>query len=176
MKYTLAWRMNGKKLVFVLIVICSICYRQNLGAMDLILATVSGKTARINALIKAGANVNYQHKQDLAPLHIATIYGDKSSLAILLNCKNIKIDLKDKKGRTALHIAAMYGYTGICRMLLEHGADVNQHDNKRKTPLYWAQDYGSFIIEETPLERQNIQAAYHYFSVVRLLKTWKLTH
>jgi len=40
--------------------------------------------------------------------------------------------------QTALHCAAKEGKYGICRLLVDHGADVNARDIGDKTPLYYA--------------------------------------
>ena len=39
---------------------------------------------------------------------------------------------------TPLHRAAWYGYTTSCRLLLEHGADVDAVDTKGRTPVVLA--------------------------------------
>lgn len=41
---------------------------------------------------------------------------------------------------TALMLAAMYGDEGIIKMLLSHGADPLEKDQKGKTAAYWAGD------------------------------------
>jgi len=38
-------------------------------------------------------------------------------------------------GITPLRLAAFYGFTGVCRLLIEHGADVTAKDPKGKTAL-----------------------------------------
>ena len=40
--------------------------------------------------------------------------------------------------QTALHWAAKHGKYEICRLLVDHGADVNARDIGDKTPLYYA--------------------------------------
>ncbi|CAG2064952.1 unnamed protein product, partial [Timema podura] len=48
-----------------------------------------------------------------------------------------------KTGATALHVAAAKGYIKVMSVLLQAGADVNNHDNDGWTPLhaaaYWGQ-------------------------------------
>eukprot|EP00090_Calanus_glacialis_P032443 TRINITY_DN53738_c0_g1_i1.p1 TRINITY_DN53738_c0_g1~~TRINITY_DN53738_c0_g1_i1.p1 ORF type:complete len:628 (+),score=157.87 TRINITY_DN53738_c0_g1_i1:133-2016(+) len=39
------------------------------------------------------------------------------------------VDLYDDYGNTALHLAAEKGYRGVCKVLLDAGADVNQKNN-----------------------------------------------
>ncbi|KZV62671.1 ankyrin, partial [Peniophora sp. CONT] len=42
----------------------------------------------------------------------------------------------NKHGQTALHQAAYYANADVCRLLLEHGAHVDDADNDGNTPLH----------------------------------------
>ncbi len=53
--------------------------------------------------------------------------GDPFSLLGML--KGDIINVKDKMGRTALHIAAFYGHKGNVETLINLGADINAEDN-----------------------------------------------
>ncbi|MEC7232073.1 MAG: ankyrin repeat domain-containing protein, partial [Planctomycetota bacterium] len=45
----------------------------------------------------------------------------------------------DRKGRTALHLAAKMGYTAVADVLLkQEGVEVNARDNRGWTPLHWS--------------------------------------
>ena len=46
--------------------------------------------------------------------------------------------MKNNKGRTPLHLAAMWGYIRVIQYLLDRGADINARDNKGYTPLHYA--------------------------------------
>jgi ankyrin repeat protein len=51
-------------------------------------------------------------------------------------------------GRTALHVAAGWGYKGersltVIRILLASGADIDARDMQRQTPLHWAAQEGN---------------------------------
>lgn len=46
-----------------------------------------------------------------------------------------KIDVKDKKGRTPIHIAALHGHATVLSMLYLKKANLDVRDNKGRTPL-----------------------------------------
>ncbi len=56
------------------------------------------------------------------------------------------IDIKDKRGSTALHWAAYRGNVNIVNFLLSRGAQVDIRDKTRKTPLQWAAGHGHYDI------------------------------
>ncbi|XP_065344909.1 ankyrin-3-like [Cloeon dipterum] len=68
-------------------------------------------------------------------LHCAAQYGHLELVGDLLK-SGTEVDLKDKKGWTALHYAARYNQVPeIVEMLLDHGADVNLCDKYGRTAL-----------------------------------------
>lgn len=46
--------------------------------------------------------------------------------------------LGDKRGLTALHYAARYGYKDLVKLLLTYGADINLRDNSGFNAAQWA--------------------------------------
>jgi hypothetical protein len=53
---------------------------------------------------------------------------------------------------TPLHRQARYGNLDICRLLIEHGADVDSEDHQKQTPLFDAADQGNHEIVRLLLE------------------------
>lgn len=49
-----------------------------------------------------------------------------------------KIDARDKKGFTPIHIAAMHGHATVLSMLYLKKANLDVRDNKGRTPLMLA--------------------------------------
>ena len=47
-----------------------------------------------------------------------------------------RINTKDSKNNTALHIAAEFGNLEIVKFLLERGADVNAKNKNKLTPIW----------------------------------------
>ena len=46
----------------------------------------------------------------------------------------LRLNFQNKRGNTALHLAASLGYTGIVQILLEHDADKSVKNLKKQTP------------------------------------------
>lgn len=63
-----------------------------------------------------------------APIHIAARMGNAPMVAALLDL-GIPVELKNRNGHTALHIAATEKVESVIRLLLERGADPNLGDN-----------------------------------------------
>uniref|UniRef100_A0A6U4U7T2 Uncharacterized protein n=1 Tax=Neobodo designis TaxID=312471 RepID=A0A6U4U7T2_NEODS len=66
----------------------------------------------------------------------------------------------DRFGYTALHVAATHGHFAVCRILLDHGADVNARTDAGVTPLHCAAQYGHLRVVQLLVERGADSAAY----------------
>ena len=72
------------------------------------------------------------------PNHLRFLFQFKAELPV---------DIEDKvTGWTALMWAAWWGYTEICELLVENGADINSKDNNGWTPLM-----GAAMLEHTEI-------------------------
>jgi ankyrin repeat protein len=56
-------------------------------------------------------------------------------IAALLAHKDVKVDVPNKNGTTALHLCALWGHVGAARQLVAAGADPCAKTKKGKTPL-----------------------------------------
>ena len=104
-------------------------------------ACYEGNVDEARRLIAFGADVNAQGDANgrNTPLILA-MAAEKNRLALahLLLDHGANVRLADKHGRTALHVAALYGDLDAARLLLARGADVNARDSEGHTPLSYA--------------------------------------
>lgn len=68
-------------------------------------------------------------KDGRTALHYAASTGDCISVAELLATGSVDANARDAVGYSAVQIAAAEGHLDVLRLLLEHNADVNLHDN-----------------------------------------------
>jgi len=74
------------------------------------------------------------------PLHyvIENAYKNQEIIHNLIIIRGANVNLKNKKGKTPLHLASEKGFEENCQSLIHHGADVDARDNNGKTPMHWA--------------------------------------
>ncbi|XP_045163885.2 ankycorbin-like isoform X5 [Mercenaria mercenaria] len=90
-------------------------------------------------LLKLGADVSIYDQDGNSPLHIAIYRGYKDIVASILEVNPKVANLRDNQGVPALVTAVKYKHLEICRLLLDHGADVNAAEQKNKrTAVYHA--------------------------------------
>jgi ankyrin repeat protein len=92
------------------------------------------------ALLKDGADVNYNIDYGWTPLHWAARWGHIQTAQLLLE-KGAKIETKTNIGRTPLHLAATKGHPKMVELLLERGAEIDAKDNDGWTPFFDAAHY-----------------------------------
>ncbi len=58
------------------------------------------------------------------------------------------VDAESYSGSTALHSAASTGQLGVCRLLLEQGADINKINRSGDSPLAYAESQGRTAVAD----------------------------
>jgi len=98
-------------------------------------------------LQKGNANPNTTRKLGLvAPIVIAAAYGNVEIMSLLLQHKDIDINVKIRGGEMAVHHAAKEGWTQILDMLIKRGAKFDEQDETGDTPLLLAAKCGHYDI------------------------------
>ncbi|MBL7526701.1 ankyrin repeat domain-containing protein, partial [Legionella bononiensis] len=99
----------------------------------------------IEFLLKNGAKPGVQYGNGRTELHILSdnhnlLCSENAyqRIADLLIKYGINVNAIDKKGNTALHLAAITNNSTAIRYLVEHGADINCQNNFGNSPLYAA--------------------------------------
>ena len=91
------------------------------GDSPLTFAAMNGDTASVQALLAAGAEVNYQYESRGTALLWAAGGGHTASVQALL-AAGAEVNLQDEVGRTALGVAAENGHTYTAALLRSAGA------------------------------------------------------
>jgi len=119
-------------------------YPQDLHAMDdkrctpLHIAVLAGKVEVSQLLIEHSINLDIRDTGDSTLLHMAAYRGLFEVSRILLERYETILNMRNKKGRTALHLASRWHHPSIVALLLKFGADVKAQDNYNTTPLHLA--------------------------------------
>lgn len=88
-------------------------------------------TSSVNYLLSSKeclSCINHQDKHGFTPLIVATLYGQVDIMELLLNF-GADVNLKDLKGKSALHYSVIRGLKKPCEILIAHGANVEARDN-----------------------------------------------
>ncbi len=75
------------------------------------------------------------------PIHYASNFCKPKMVDLLIEMK-AELNVKDKLGRTPLHLAAKSGCFASVALLLDAGADSKIEDNERKLATDYAETYG----------------------------------
>lgn len=102
----------------------------------------------VRLLLDAGAELELgADAVGYAALHYSTIHyaagqGSPETIRLLVE-RGANINIKDKYGRTPLHLLALFKRGEVVDLLLELGADINSKDEDGLTPLQSAVKEGS---------------------------------
>jgi ankyrin repeat protein len=103
-------------------------------------AAEAGHCDVVQCLLDHGSDVNSEEDDNSTPLIWAAYHGHTDVARMLLD-NNACVNAKDVAGWTPLRSAVSAGFsredrTQLVRLLLEHGANPNADDSRRRTPLH----------------------------------------
>jgi ankyrin repeat protein len=93
-------------------------------------------------LLAYGADPRLRTSHDYNALHLAARGGFQSLVRTLVPLCGL--EEKTVRGKTPLHLAAMYGHKSICEFLIGKGASIEACDEYYQTPLHLAVREGFF--------------------------------
>ncbi|CAH8667150.1 unnamed protein product [Heterobilharzia americana] len=96
--------------------------------------------ADMEALYKAGADLDKLDAQGASMLHIAASNGYEEVTLFLLK-RGAKIDLPDKDGWQAIHIAACWCHLEVVELLVNFGADIMAETKNGETVFDICEDF-----------------------------------
>ena len=89
-------------------------------------------------LVEKGADVNTRSLNGTTPLHIASWWGYKAIVELLIAKGADANDDKQGRGWRPLHDAADEGHVAVAKILISKGADINAKPTWGGTPLHYA--------------------------------------
>ncbi|KAI3092206.1 hypothetical protein CBS147333_10239 [Penicillium roqueforti] len=91
--------------------------------------------------------INIQNQARDSALSYAIHYGNFSTVKSILEQPNVRVDVKHKHGRTALHLAVFAGRIGFVHLLLSSGSDPDLQDDSGHSPWDWARRFNRPMME-----------------------------
>jgi ankyrin repeat protein len=112
------------------------------------LAVKQGYLSILKKLAENGADLRLTGNEDWTHLHLAADAGHADIVDYFLkeNSQVINLEAKTKRGETALHRAALQGYSNIVDDLLAHNANVRARTKQNATPLHLAASAGQLNV------------------------------
>jgi hypothetical protein len=119
----------------------------------------------VGDLLRLGQNINALDLGGVTPLHCAIQMGHLNVVQTLLgnptldgNGHHIQLNLQDQRGRTALHLAAMYDRKAVVDLLLDDPRTQScLADENGQTPLHLAAKHGYEAVVQVLLGCHHIQ-------------------
>uniref|UniRef100_A0A8C5HPH9 Serine/threonine-protein phosphatase 6 regulatory ankyrin repeat subunit C-like n=1 Tax=Gouania willdenowi TaxID=441366 RepID=A0A8C5HPH9_GOUWI len=107
----------------------------------------TGQDSVANELVNCGANINQRNYHGNTPLHLAAASSSGVLCLEMLVSNGADVNIRQNKdGRSALHMAAMYGRFTGSQILIQNGGEVDCVDKKGNTPLHVAARYGQELL------------------------------
>ena len=92
----------------------------------------------VSGLLERGFDPNARDEQGQTPLYVSLREGSFKTAAVLLAHPQLRIDMANSAGETALMISALKGQTEWLQKLIDRGATVDSPGTKVWTALHYA--------------------------------------
>ncbi|KAI1367088.1 hypothetical protein F5Y08DRAFT_299380 [Xylaria arbuscula] len=125
------------------------------GRTPLVWAVTMGHIAVVRVLLEYDAKTEVEDKTGHTPFSYACLFGLEEIARLLLEKRSINIDLtgSSRDQTTRLSCAAEWGRTGIVKLLLDRGADIDCKDWRGQTALSFAAEKGHAKVVQLLIEK-----------------------
>ena len=106
------------------------------------LAAAKGHVSIVDRLLRAGADPNLRDIFGWTPLMHAVEQERPKTVALFLQQPDIRVNLQNLDGVTALHRAVAQGFREISGMLVKSGASIDLPDLAGRTAVDYARETG----------------------------------
>ncbi|QSP94772.1 ankyrin repeat domain-containing protein [Marinobacter salinisoli] len=152
-------RANDTKLAQLLISAgANVNARQKDDSTPIFEAIASNRPDILQLFLEAGANPDASDEDGMTALMFAVLNGNTHAVQALISA-GAYLERKNDRGQTALHIAVLPADVGdrsndaqIVRMLIRSGANLNAHQDNKKTPLFKSIIYNRAEVRSILLE------------------------
>jgi len=97
-------------------------------------------------------NMVLDKQQGWTAIHKAAIKGHAELVAVLLDHEQCDINVRDVWNASPLHVAVVYGNTGVARLLVENSCNLEAKDQSGSTPLHECAKHGRCDIAQLLLQ------------------------
>ena len=105
--------------------------------MALIIAAKNGNINEVKRLLDNGAPANARDDENTTPLQWAAFNNHADVVRLLLDKKEVDVNIKNSHNLTPLHFAAHSNYPEVAKVLLEKGAMLMLKMNITKRHYGW---------------------------------------
>ena len=101
-------------------------------------AAENGNFEMVKLLVEHGADVNAMNYEGATPLRTAIVWGHNKDIIKYLIFNGSDVNIKDKTEGNSIFLEFLMRWKDleIAKMILEHGANINEPDNKGRTALH----------------------------------------
>jgi ankyrin repeat protein len=113
----------------------------------------SGSLAAMKYLIEKGANVNRENNEGMTPIIVAVKDNKLEKVQLLINSGSLDLNKKESLGRPPLWFSAQNTGMECAKLLIDHGADINERLPSGNTLLMDAIQREFFVFADLLMEK-----------------------
>ncbi len=104
----------------------------------LLIAARQGEADEITRLLQEGASIHYKDHYKRSALYYSVAGEHEEAFEVLLDTPEVRVDLRDHRNVTPLHVASYLGNVFMIEKLLALGANPNAKNDRGCLPVHFA--------------------------------------